>query len=386
LGAKADPGHQAARHRPVSPCSRRIRGVRVWAMAEPIDVLEYERLASASMSEMAWEYFRGGAGDELTVRWNHEAYQRIRLLPRALVDVSQLDTRVRLLGRDLPHPILLAPVAYQRLLNPRGELATKEGANASGATMVLSTFSTTSLEDVASVGGRAPWFQFYIGPDRDVTLGFLRRVEAAGYETVVLTVDTPVLGARYREWRSNFALPPGMEKANFKGMPVGLGSHRPNENDIYSDVLDPKLTWKDVDWLRSQTRLPVILKGILNPDDAARAADSGVAGVIVSNHGGRVLDTVPSTIDVLPAIVARVDGRLPVLIDGGVRRGTDILKAIALGATAVLVGRPYAFGLAVGGADGVARIVNILRREFEMAMALTGRPSIAAIDASVILR
>lgn len=338
------------------------------------------------MSELAWEFFRGGAGDELTVRWNYEAYQRIRLLPRALVDVSRLDTRVTLLGRELPHPILLAPVAYQRLLNPRGELATKEGANAAEATMVLSIFSTTTLEEVAAVGGRSPWFQFYIGPDRDITVSLLRRVEAAGYEALVLTIDTPVLGARYREWRTNFGLPPGMEKANLRDMPAGAGSHRPKGRDIYSDVLDPKLTWKDVEWLRSQTRLPVILKGILNPDDAAKAVDAGVAAVIVSNHGGRVLDTVPATIDILPAIVARVSGRLPVLVDGGIRRGTDILKAKALGASAVLIGRPYAFGLAVGGAEGVTRIVNMLRRELEMAMALTGRPSLAAIDPSVILR
>lgn len=355
-------------------------------MADPVDVLDYERLASGSMSELAWEFFRGGAGDELTVRWNYEAYQRIRLLPRALVDVSRLDTRVTLLGRELPHPILLAPVAYQRLLNPRGELATKEGANAAEATMVLSIFSTTTLEEVAAVGGRSPWFQFYIGPDRDITVSLLRRVEAAGYEALVLTIDTPVLGARYREWRTNFGLPPGMEKANLRDMPAGAGSHRPKGRDIYSDVLDPKLTWKDVEWLRSQTRLPVILKGILNPDDAAKAVDAGVAAVIVSNHGGRVLDTVPATIDILPAIVARVSGRLPVLVDGGIRRGTDILKAKALGASAVLIGRPYAFGLAVGGAEGVTRIVNMLRRELEMAMALTGRPSLAAIDPSVILR
>jgi 4-hydroxymandelate oxidase len=358
----------------------------VQAMAEPADVLDYERLASGSMSEMAWEYFRGGAGDELTVRWNVEAYQRIRLLPRALVDVSQLDTRVRLLGRELPHPILLAPVAYQRLLNPRGEVATKEGANAAEATMVLSTFSTISLEEVAAVGGRPPWFQFYVGPNRDVTVELLRRVEAAGYEAVVLTVDSPVLGARYRESRSNFALPSGMVKANFKDMPMASGSHRPRDGDIYSDLLDAKLTWKDVDWLKSQTRLPVILKGILDPEDAARAVDLGVAGVIVSNHGGRVLDTVPATIDILPAIVERVEARIPVLVDGGIRRGTDVLKAIALGASAVLVGRPYAFGLAVGGAGGVTRVVNMLGSEFKMAMALTGRPSIATIDASVIIR
>ncbi len=338
------------------------------------------------MSRMAWEYFSGGAGDELTMRWNHEAYERIRLLPRNLVDVSHLDTRVTLFGRQLPHPILLAPIAYQRLLHPKGELAAVEGADAAEATLVLSTYSTTTLEEVASAARRPPWFQLYIHPDRDFTLKLLRRTEDAGYEAVVLTVDTPILGARYRESRVNFALPPGIEKANLRDLPGASGSHRPVGQGIYSTVLDPGLTWKDVQWLRSQTRLPVILKGILGAADAGRAVDEGASGLIVSNHGGRVLDTVPATIDVLPAIVAKVASRIPVFVDGGIRRGTDVLKALASGASAVFVGRPYVFGLAVGGAGGVTRVVNILRRELEMAMALTGRTSIASIDDSVIYR
>jgi 4-hydroxymandelate oxidase len=354
-------------------------------MPEPVDISDYERLAPERMSRMAWEYFSGGAGDELTLRWNNEAYGRIRLLPRHLVDVSRLDTRVNLLGRELPHPILLAPIAYQRLVHPEGELATVKGANAAEATMVLSTFSTTTLEEVASASLRPPWFQLYVQPDRGFTESLVRRAEEAGYEALVLTVDTPILGARHRESRVAFALPPGIEKQNFKSLPGASGSHRPKGHEIYSDLLDPKLTWRDVDWLRSRTRLPVFLKGILNTDDAGRAVDAGVSGLIVSNHGGRVLDTVPATIDVLAPIAARVAGRMPVLVDGGIRRGTDVLKALALGATAVLVGRPYVYGLAVGGAEGVERVVRIIRREFEMALALTGRPTIASIDSSVIL-
>jgi 4-hydroxymandelate oxidase len=355
-------------------------------MADLVEISDYERLAPERMSRMAWEYFSGGAADELTMRWNHEAYQRIRLLPRNLVDVSKLDTRLRLLGRDLPHPILLAPIAYQRLVHPDGELATACGADAAEATMVLSTFSTITLEEVASAAARPPWFQLYIQPDRGFTLELVRRAEAAGFEALVLTVDTPILGARYRESRINFALPPGMEKANFRNRPGALVSHRPQGRDIYSELLDPKVTWRDVDWLLSQTRLPLILKGILGSDDAERAVASGAAGLVVSNHGGRVLDTVPATIDALPAIVAKVAGRRPVLVDGGIRRGTDVLKALALGAAAVFIGRPYVYGLAVAGAEGVTRVVGILRREFEMAMALTGRPSLASIDPSVLYR
>jgi 4-hydroxymandelate oxidase len=199
-----------------------------------------------------------------------------------------------------------------------------------------------------------------------------------------VTVDSPVLGPRYRETRSKFTLPVGVERANLQGLKTATGGHRPTESTIYSALLDPKLTWKEIEWLRTVTKLPMLLKGILNADDAARAADLGASGIIVSNHGGRNLDTLPATIDALPEVAARIAGRVPVLVDGGIRRGTDVLKAIALGASAVLIGRPYLFGLAVGGAEGVARVVNILRREFEMAMALTGRTSIAEIDGSVI--
>jgi 4-hydroxymandelate oxidase len=353
---------------------------------EPVDIQDYESLASGCMSKMAWEFLSGGAGDELTIRWNREAYDRIRLLPRNLVDVSRLDTRVTLLRRELPHPVLLAPVACQRLVHPDGEVAAAKGAAAADATMVLSTFSTVALEEVAAAATSPLWLQLYIQPDRGFTRELLRRAETARYEALVLTVDTPILGARHREARINFALPPGIEKANFKGLSGASASHRPKGRDIYSEMLDPGLTWKDVDWLRSQTQLPVFLKGILGAADAARAVEAGASGIIVSNHGGRVLDTVPATIDALPAIVGKVAGRLPVLVDGGIRRGTDVLKALALGASAVCIGRPYVFGLAVGGAEGVARVIQILRREFEMAMALTGRTSTASIDLSVIFR
>lgn len=335
---------------------------------------------------MAWEYINGGAADELTLRWNEEAYGRIRLCPRNLVDVSALDTRVTLFGRELPCPILLAPVAYQRLMHPDGELATVKGAAAAGATMVLSTFSTVTLEKVAAAATQPLWFQLYVQPDREFTRDLVRRAESAGYQALVVTVDTPVLGPRYRELRTRFTLPPGLERANLKGLATATGGHRPSERAIYSATLDPKLTWQDIAWLRSLTRLPVLLKGVMNAADAGRAVDEGAAGLIVSNHGGRNLDTVPATIDALPEVVAKVAGRVPVLADGGIRRGTDVLKALGAGASAVLIGRPYVYGLAVGGAAGVTHVLNILRCEFEMAMALTGKTSVAAIDGSVIWR
>ena len=354
--------------------------------ADLLDVPDFERAAKGAMSSLAWEYVSEGAADEITLRSNHEAYEKIRLMPRALVDVSKLDTRMTLLGRELAHPILLAPTAYQKLSHPEGELATVKGAADANATMVLSTMSTVSLEDVAAVAKTPLWFQLYVQPDRVFTRELVQRAEKAGYQALVVTVDTPVLGARYRELRAKFNLPPGMERANLRGRATATGGQRASEASIFSATLDPKLTWKDIEWLRSITTLPVLLKGIVNPEDAELAVQYGAAGILVSNHGARNLDTGPATIEALPGVAQRVRGRIPVLVDGGIRRGTDILKAIALGANAVLIGRPYVYGLAVDSSRGVTRIVNILRREFEMAMAHTGRTSIAAIDQTALWR
>jgi 4-hydroxymandelate oxidase len=354
--------------------------------ADLLDLPDFERAAKEMMSPLAWEYVSEGAADEITLRLNRQAYDEIRVVPRALVDVSRLDTRVSLLGREHAHPILLAPTAYQKLSHPDGELATVQGAADAGATMVVSTTSTVSLEDVAAAAKTPLWFQLYVQPDRGFTRELAQRVEVAGYEALVVTIDSPVLGPRYRELRAKFNLPPGLERANFRGRPTATGAQRAGEAGIFSATLDPTVTWKDIEWLRSLTRLPVVLKGIMNPDDATRALQSGAAGIIVSNHGARNLDTAPATIEVLPRVVERIEGRIPVLVDGGIRRGTDVLKALALGANAVLIGRPYVYGLAVDGARGVARIVKILRRELEMAMAHCGRPTIASIDASVIWR
>jgi 4-hydroxymandelate oxidase len=354
--------------------------------ADLLDLTDFERAAKTVMSPMAWDYVSGAAADEITLRWNHEAYEKIRLMPRALVDVSKLDTRLTLLGKELAFPILLAPTAYQKLSHPDGELATVKGAGDVGATMVVSTMATVSLEDIAAAAKTPLWFQLYVQPDREFTRDLVGRAEKAGYQALVVTVDTPVLGPRYRELRAKFNLPAGMERANFRGRPTATGAQRASEASVFSGTLDPKLTWKDIDWLRSITKLPVILKGIQHPDDAERAAGSGVAAVIVSNHGARNLDTGPATIDLLPGVAAKIGGKIPVLVDGGIRRGTDIFKALALGANAVLIGRPYVYGLAVDGAHGVTRTINILRRELEGAMAQCGRPNLAAIDSSVLWR
>ncbi len=346
-----------------------------------VSLPEWEALAEGHLSPMAKAYVCGGAADELTLRANCEDWQRMRLMPKALVDVSQIDLKTEVLSQPFSLPILLAPTAFNRLCHPEAELATVQGANCAGAGMILSSLSTEPVEEVARTAQNPLWFQLYAQADRGLTRQMVDRAEAAGCKAICVTVDTPVLGARHRETRTNFALPPDCELPNLN---LGAVSHRPTGSAIYSELLNAALTWKDIEWLRSITRLPVLLKGVLNPDDAVRAVEAGVAGVIVSNHGARNLDTLPSTAAALPRIVDKVQGKLPLLVDGGIRRGTDVLKALALGAQAVLIGRPYLYGLAVAGAEGVARVVDILRRELMMAMALTGRTSIAQIDRSVL--
>jgi len=252
--------------------------------------------------------------------------------------------------------------------------------------MVVSSFATVKIEDVARAAGAPLWFQLYVQPDRGFTRALVERAQAAGCQALCVTVDSPVLGARNRETRIGFALPDGMSRANLEGLGgvAATASHRPAEGAIYSAVLEPRLTWKDVEWLRGFAKVPVLLKGVMDVDDARRAVDVGVSGLMVSNHGARNLDTVPATVTALPRVAEAVAGRVPILVDGGIRRGTDVLKALALGASAVAIGRPYLFGLAVDGSNGVSRVLQILRTEFEMAMALTGRTSVRDIDRTVL--
>ena len=336
-------------------------------MEQALSLADFESLARNHISHGAWERIQGGAADELTVRWNHEAYEHIRLRPRVLVDVSKIDTRVKLLGQELAFPILLAPVGAQGFVYPQGDLAAVRGAGAAQAILVISSSASWGVEDIAKAATGTVWFQLYVQKDRGFTRDLVQRAEAAGCRAICVTVDSPTQGARNREERARGELP-----------------ERPLPNLKGKDYLDPALTWKDIDWLRGFAKTPVLLKGILNPDDAAIAVQAGVSGIIVSNHGGRNLDTLPATIDALPLVVEKVSGKIPVIVDGGIRRGTDVLKALALGATAVGIGRPYLYGLGVAGADGVRRVVEILRKEFELAMMLTGRANIASIDRSVI--
>ena len=337
--------------------------------ADVVALADYERLARERMTPEAWAYLDGGSADELTLKWNREAFDRLRLRGRVLAEFpGGGHTCVTLLGRTLEHPVLLAPVALQTLVHPQGECATALGAAAAQTTMIVSTQAGMALEDVARAGEGAPWwFQLYIQPDRTFTEALVRRAEAAGCEALVLTVDAPVNGVRNREQRAQFRPPSGVRMVNLQGCrPPGPGA------GLCGGLMSVAPTWADVAWLRSLTTLPVILKGVMDPVDATRAVEEGVAGIIVSNHGGRTLDTMPATIEVLPGLVEAAGGRVPVLLDGGVRRGSDVLKALALGATAVLVGRPDVHGLATAGAIGVAHVVRILRAELEVAMALTG--------------
>ncbi len=350
-----------------------------------VSVMDFEPLAKAQLSPMAYEYLCAGASDEITLRWNKEAFDKIRLRPRVLVDVSDIETRINLFGQELAFPVMLAPCAYHGLFHPAGELETARGANAADALFVISTMASVCVEDIVKACKTPPWFQLYVQPDRGYTKALIQRIEDAGCAALCVTVDTPVIGTRNREARVKFQLPETVKRPHLESL-IGAGetTHRPKEGQIYSSFFSPSLNWKDIEWMMSFVRVPLLLKGVMSGDDAEIAAQIGVQGIIVSNHGARNLDTVPAAIDALPEVVDRVAGRLPVLIDGGVRRGIDVLKAIALGADAVLVGRPYLYGLAAAGAAGVAKVLNILRTEFAMSMALTGCTSIKKINISVL--
>jgi 4-hydroxymandelate oxidase len=333
-----------------------------------LSVADFEAVAEKKMTAAVWARVQGGAADEITLRWNREAWRNMRLRPRVLVDVSAIDTRVNLLGQELPFPFLLAPTGAQGLIRPNGDLEAAAGAAAAQATYIISSSASLRVEQIAQHGGGSPvWFQLYVQRDRAFTKDLVQRAEAAGCRALCVTVDSPTHGCRDREQRLKSELPV-RELPNFCG----------------PDYLDPTLTWKDIEWLRSVARTPILLKGILDSEDAEASVKAGVAGLIVSNHGGRNLDTAPATADALRPIVERVEGRVPILIDGGIRRGTDIVKALALGANAVLIGRAYLYGLSVGGAEGVAQVVRLLRKEFELAMMLCGRTSITSIDHTVL--
>jgi len=345
---------------------------------------DYPAQARPRLDDNAWAYLTGGAADELTLAWNRQAYDQLALRPRVLRPVAGGHTRLNLLGRELPHPILLAPVAWQKLFHPQGEVATAYAAAAVDALLVLSTLASTPLEEVARVGRQAGpggrWFQLYWQADRGVSRHLVERAAASGYEAIVLTVDAPVNGVRNREQRAGFALPAGVTSANLVPYPVPPEAPlAAGQSIVFDQLMVQAPTWDDLEWLRGCTDLPIVVKGVLHPEDAVQAARSGAAAVIVSNHGGRTLDTLPASLEVLPEIADALGGSLPILVDGGISRGTDVFKAIALGATAVLVGRAYIHALAAAGPLGIAHVLRVLQDELAVAMALCGCATLAEI-------
>lgn len=339
----------------------------------PINLADFEPIARERLEPAIFDYYAGGAGDELTLADNRLAFDRLRLLPRVLVDVSRRDLSTSAFGVSLPHPIVVAPTALQGWAHPEGELATARGAAAAGALMTLSTISTRSMEEVAAAAPAAPrWFQLYTSSDREVNRQLMERAAAAGYSAVAVTVDLPYAGNRERDARNQLVVP--------------VGVHLPADQpvDEHGLVITVSLDWDELARLRSVCPLPLLVKGTLRADDARRAVEAGVDGIWVSNHGGRQLDTAIAAIDALPAVSAEVAGRALIVVDGGVRRGIDALKALALGADLVAVGRPVLWGLAADGAAGVEQVLRLLRDELSLAMALTGCRNLAEVTPDLI--
>jgi 4-hydroxymandelate oxidase len=353
---------------------------------DPQNLHDFEPLARGRLSESAYAYFAGGAGDEVTLRASRAAWDRVALRPRVMVDVSQRSTRREVLGADLGMPVLVAPMAFQRLAHADGELSTARAVRAAGSAMILSTFATSSVEDVVAAAAPAHvWFQLYVFKDRGATKALVQRAAAAGCKALVVTVDAPLLGRRERPGGTHIELPAGVRAENLVGLglvePPGGGFSLPGH---FLGQLDQSLDWDDVAWLRGLSPLPVLVKGVLRGDDAGRAVDAGCAGVVVSNHGGRQLDGAVATVDALPDVVDAVGGRATVLVDGGVRRGVDVVRALALGARAVLLGRPVLWGLAVDGEAGGRRVLQLLADEIDLAMALCGCRSLEEVGPELL--
>jgi isopentenyl diphosphate isomerase/L-lactate dehydrogenase-like FMN-dependent dehydrogenase len=332
-------------------------------------VADYERLAEERLEPGPWAYLAGGSGDEWTLRENRAAFDRWTFRPRVLRDVSEISTATTVLGTPVGLPVVVAPVAYQQLYHPDGECATARGTAAADAGMAVSTFSTRSHEEIAAAApGLMQWCQLYVFQDRGVTREHLAGAAAAGCRAVVLTVDTPRLAQRERDLRVGFEIPSDLPLPYAR---AAIGDASQNPADQFA-LLDPSVSWRDLDWIASEGRLPVVLKGVVTAEDAELAVEHGAAAVVVSNHGGRQLDGAPATLDSLPEVAEAVAGRVEVYLDGGIRRGTDIAKAIALGARAVLAGRAPVFGLAVEGEEGVRHVLELLRDELALALCLLG--------------
>lgn len=355
--------------------------------AQPLNLHDYERLARERLDRAVWDTYDQGSEDEQTLRANRDAFAAVRLRPHVLVDATDCQTSTTVLGVPVSMPVLIAPTSVHQLAHPLGELATARAAQQEGVVMVASTLSSRSMEEIANaVAGGPLWFQLYLFHDERLNMRLLERAEQAGYRAIVLTVDAQHIGNRERDRRNNFNLPPGVRLGNF-----ATPNEEANEQtDAFQRVTwdsrgaRPGLTWDVIAWLRRRTSLPLILKGILTGEDAKRAADAGVDGVIVSNHGGRQLDCAVSTLEALPEVVAAAGAHCEIYMDGGIRRGTDVMKALALGARATLIGRPVFWGLAVDGEGGVRHVLDILREELTLSMRLAGLPTIASIDRTAV--
>ncbi|CAN0186928.1 unnamed protein product [Ectocarpus sp. 6 AP-2014] len=360
---------------------------------EPVNVREFERHAQLMLSKNAFDYYASGANDMVTLRENRAAFNRLRLRPRILRDVSMVDTSTSVLGQKISSPICIAPTAMQRMAHDSGECATAGAAAKAGALMTLSSWSTTSLEDVAKAGGPggARWFQLYVYKDRKITEQLVKRALAAGYTALAVTVDTPVLGRREADMRNRFKLPEHLTMGNF--VSAG-GAHASGTKDGGNDsglaayvasLIDRTLDWNDIKWLRTICgSMKIVVKGVMTAEDAAESVRQGVDGIWVSNHGARQLDTTPATIEVLPEVVAAVSGRCEIYLDGGICRGTDVFKALALGAKAVFIGRPVLWGLAHSGEEGVSKVLKLLHDELVMALQLTGCTRVSSASRSMV--
>ncbi|XP_054724423.1 2-Hydroxyacid oxidase 1-like [Uloborus diversus] len=357
---------------------------------EIVCVDDFEKYALNVLDKKIADYYKSGANLEQTLSENRKGFSRLRFRTRCLRDVSNRKTNTKILGKEVAFPVGIAPCAMQRMAHPDGEEATVKGAAAEGCIMILSTLSTTSIEDVAKAAPESQrWFQLYIYKDRTVTKNLVKRAEAAGFQALVLTVDTPLFGNRLADSRNKFSLHPHLRLANFSDADfsvIGTKSGGSNLNNYVNSLFDPSLTWSDIKWLKEVTTLPIIVKGVLTAEDAILAVDHGVSGIIVSNHGARQLDGVPSTIEALPEVVRAVAGRCEVYMDGGVRTGTDVLKAVALGAKCVFIARPVLWALAHSGEIGVRKVLQILRDEFQLAMGLLGCASIDEVKPCMVVR
>ena len=356
-------------------------------MRQPVNLFELENAAKTRIDQQYFDYFAAGANDEITLAENTLDWQRIRLKPRVLVDVARRDLSTTVLGKKLDVPVLIAPMAFQRLAHGDGELATARAASSRKFGMILSTFSTSAIADVRASTSAPLWFQLYVYKDRGATVALVERARADGCEALVLTVDAPVIGRRERDVRNRLQIPTDLRVVNAMSGARQLSGDELSDSALAHYVMqqiDPALSWRDIEWLRSISPLPIVVKGIQRGDDGVRAARSGAAAVVVSNHGGRQLDTARSTIATLAEVVEQVNGTAEVLIDGGIRRGTDIVKALAMGARAVLIGRPIVWGLALGGEEGVASVLDMIRNELDMAMALSGCPDVQSITPDLI--